>query len=95
MIFFYVIMILCQRFRHVLVSQCFMMPPTHSVLDIKDLQLEININTMFSFDPVKSITCIDGGAIVIKGIAEQKRLHVDYRDDPTSAQMYTNSRAWT
>ena len=30
---------------------------------------------MFSFDPVKTITCIDGGAIVVRGKEEMSRLH--------------------
>jgi dTDP-4-amino-4,6-dideoxygalactose transaminase len=53
--------------------------------------------TMFSFDPVKAITCIDGGAIVVRGEAAVKRLHAKRLIGMTqpAAQMYTNSRAWT
>ena len=31
--------------------------------------------TMFSFDPVKSFTCIDGGAIVVNSNKEKNILH--------------------
>lgn len=53
--------------------------------------------TMFSFDPVKTITCIDGGAIVVRGEDAVKRLHAKRLIGMTqpAAQMYTNSRAWT
>ena len=53
--------------------------------------------TMFSFDPVKTITCIDGGAIVVSGEDAVKRLHAKRLIGMTqpAAQMYTNSRAWT
>ena len=53
--------------------------------------------TMFSFDPVKTITCIDGGAIVVKGENAVMRLHAKRLIGMTqpAAQMYTNSRAWT
>lgn len=53
--------------------------------------------TMFSFDPVKTITCIDGGAIVIKGEAQLKRFQAMRLIGMTqpAKQMYTNSRAWT
>ena len=53
--------------------------------------------TMFSFDPVKTITCIDGGAIIVKGEEAMKRLHAKRLIGMTqpAAQMYTNSRAWT
>jgi dTDP-4-amino-4,6-dideoxygalactose transaminase len=53
--------------------------------------------TMFSFDPVKTITCIDGGAIVVRGAEAVKRLHAKRLIGMTqpAAQMYTNSRAWT
>ena len=53
--------------------------------------------TMFSFDPVKSITCIDGGAIIVSGNDAVKRLQAKRLIGMTqpAAQMYTNSRAWT
>jgi dTDP-4-amino-4,6-dideoxygalactose transaminase len=53
--------------------------------------------TMFSFDPVKTITCIDGGAIVVRGEESVKRIHAKRLIGMTqpAAQMYNNSRAWT
>jgi dTDP-4-amino-4,6-dideoxygalactose transaminase len=53
--------------------------------------------TIFSFDPVKNITCIDGGAIVIKGKENLESLHSKRLIGMTqsASQMYTNSRAWT
>lgn len=53
--------------------------------------------TMFSFDPVKTITCIDGGAIVVQGEHNVKKLQAKRLIGMTqpAAQMYTNSRAWT
>lgn len=53
--------------------------------------------TMFSFDPVKTITCIDGGGIVVRGEEHVKRLQAMRLIGMTqsAAQMYTNSRAWT
>jgi dTDP-4-amino-4,6-dideoxygalactose transaminase len=53
--------------------------------------------TMFSFDPVKTITCIDGGAIIVKGKDNVEKLHAKRLIGMTqsAAQMYTNSRAWT
>lgn len=52
--------------------------------------------TMFSFDPVKTITCIDGGAIVTRGAESMDRLHAKRLIGMTQSaeQMYTNSRAW-
>jgi len=53
--------------------------------------------TMFSFDPVKTITCLDGGIIVVKSEEEMKKLHemrLVGMGQPASV-MYTNSRAWT
>lgn len=53
--------------------------------------------TMFSFDPVKTITCIDGGALVVKTEEEMLRLHemrLIGMAQPTSV-MYGNARAWT
>lgn len=53
--------------------------------------------TMFSFDPVKTITCIDGGAIIVRGEDAVKKLQAKRLIGMTqpAAQMYTNSRAWT
>lgn len=53
--------------------------------------------TIFSFDPVKTITCIDGGAIIVQGEESVKRLQAKRLIGMTqpAAQMYTNSRAWT
>ncbi len=53
--------------------------------------------TVFSFDPVKTITCIDGGAIIVKTKEEAARLHemrLIGMAQPAEV-MYTNSRAWT
>ncbi len=52
---------------------------------------------MFSFDPVKTITCIDGGALVVKSEEELKKIQemrLIGMSQPTSI-MYTNARAWT
>jgi dTDP-4-amino-4,6-dideoxygalactose transaminase len=53
--------------------------------------------TMFSFDPVKTITCIDGGALVVRTEEEVRRLHeMRLIGMSQSAQvMYDNARAWT
>jgi dTDP-4-amino-4,6-dideoxygalactose transaminase len=53
--------------------------------------------TMFSFDPVKTVTCVDGGAIIVRGSDAVKRLQAKRLIGMTqpAAQMYTNSRAWT
>jgi len=51
----------------------------------------------FSFDPVKTITCIDGGAIIVRTKEEVERLH-EMRllgMSQPSTVMYTNNRAWT
>jgi dTDP-4-amino-4,6-dideoxygalactose transaminase len=53
--------------------------------------------TMFSFDPVKTITCIDGGLLVVKTEEEVRKLHemrLVGMGQPASV-MYTNARAWT
>jgi dTDP-4-amino-4,6-dideoxygalactose transaminase len=53
--------------------------------------------TIFSFDPVKTITCLDGGLIVVKTEEEMKALHsmrLVGMEQPASI-MYTNARAWT
>lgn len=52
---------------------------------------------MFSFDPVKTITCIDGGALVVRSQAEVEALHemrLIGMGQPASV-MYGNQRAWT
>jgi len=52
---------------------------------------------MFSFDPVKNITCIDGGALVVKSENELKMIHemrLIGMGQP-AAVMYKNQRAWT
>jgi|GEM_PF-108468 len=52
---------------------------------------------MFSFDPVKTITCIDGGAVVVRTEEELRTLHemrLIGMSQPTEV-MYTNARAWT
>jgi dTDP-4-amino-4,6-dideoxygalactose transaminase len=52
--------------------------------------------TCFSFDPVKVITAIDGGAVVVGGAAELERLrHLRFLGiDRETAERYRNSRAW-
>ena len=53
--------------------------------------------TMFSFDPVKTITCIDGGALVVRSEEEAERLHrmrLIGMGQPRQT-MYGNQRAWT
>jgi dTDP-4-amino-4,6-dideoxygalactose transaminase len=52
---------------------------------------------MFSFDPVKTITCIDGGAVIVRTADEAERLRemrLIGMGQPSSV-MYTNARAWT
>ena len=52
---------------------------------------------MFSFDPVKTITCIDGGALIVKSQEEVEMLHemrLIGMGQPASV-MYGNQRAWT
>jgi dTDP-4-amino-4,6-dideoxygalactose transaminase len=52
---------------------------------------------MFSFDPVKTITCIDGGALIVKTEEELMRIHemrLIGMGQPAKL-MYTNQRAWT
>lgn len=52
---------------------------------------------MFSFDPVKTITCIDGGALVVKTEAEMRALHemrLVGMGQPVNV-MYENQRTWT
>ena len=53
--------------------------------------------TMFSFDPVKTITCLDGGALIVKTREEMEILHemrLVGMGQP-AAVMYQNKRAWT
>ena len=53
--------------------------------------------TMFSFDPVKSITCIDGGALILNSEREVQEAHeirLVGMTQPAST-MYENKRAWT
>jgi dTDP-4-amino-4,6-dideoxygalactose transaminase len=53
--------------------------------------------TMFSFDPVKTITCLDGGVLIVRTEAEVNRIRemrLIGMTQPTSV-MYTNNRAWT
>ncbi len=52
---------------------------------------------VFSFDPVKTMTCIDGGALVVESREDVERLH-RYRllgMDQSSSRLYSNNRAWT
>lgn len=53
--------------------------------------------SIFSFDPVKTVTCIDGGALVVKTKEEMEALHqmrLIGMGQPASI-MYGNQRAWT
>jgi dTDP-4-amino-4,6-dideoxygalactose transaminase len=53
--------------------------------------------TIFSFDPVKTITCIDGGAVVVQTQEEAEQLR-EMRligMGQSSNVMYANARAWT
>lgn len=53
--------------------------------------------TMFSFDPVKTVTCIDGGALVVREESDVVRLHemrLIGMSQP-SRIMYNDTRAWT
>ena len=52
---------------------------------------------MFSFDPIKNITCIDGGALVVQTEEELKMIHemrLIGMGQPATV-MYKNQRAWT
>ncbi len=52
---------------------------------------------MFSFDPVKTITCIDGGALVVRTTEEAnalREMRLIGMGQPSSV-MYQNQRAWT
>ena len=53
--------------------------------------------TMFSFDPVKTITCLDGGALIVKTkeeVTELQEMRLVGMGQPASV-MYQNKRAWT
>lgn len=53
--------------------------------------------TVFSFDPVKTITCIDGGAIVVRSQVEAdalREMRLIGMGQPSSV-MYEDRRAWT
>jgi dTDP-4-amino-4,6-dideoxygalactose transaminase len=58
--------------------------------------LQRNIHTIFSFDPVKTVTCIDGGVLIVEGAQLVERLQAMRLIGMTQpvAQMYNNSRAW-
>lgn len=52
---------------------------------------------MFSFDPVKTVTCVDGGALVVRSREEAEALHemrLIGMGQPVET-MYGNQRAWT
>jgi dTDP-4-amino-4,6-dideoxygalactose transaminase len=52
---------------------------------------------MFSFDPVKTLTCIDGGALIVRSAAEAEAVR-EMRllgMDQAPAVMYQDRRAWT
>jgi dTDP-4-amino-4,6-dideoxygalactose transaminase len=52
---------------------------------------------MFSFDPVKTLTCIDGGILVVKTeeeLARVQELRLVGMGQPSTV-MYQNQRAWT
>lgn len=52
---------------------------------------------MFSFDPVKTITCIDGGMLVVRTEEELAKIHemrLIGMSQPATV-MYQNARAWT
>jgi dTDP-4-amino-4,6-dideoxygalactose transaminase len=62
----------------------------HAVGSFSDL-------TMFSFDPIKTITAIDGGAVIVQNAEQASALH-EMRligMGQSSAVMYGNQRAWT
>lgn len=53
--------------------------------------------TMFSFDPVKTVTCLDGGALVVRSEDEFRRIRemrLVGMGQPAEV-MYENRRAWT
>lgn len=52
---------------------------------------------IFSFDAVKTLTCIDGGALVVNSEQEVEQLHRlrFLGTDQSPQRLYTNNRAWT
>ncbi|HEV7180377.1 MAG TPA: DegT/DnrJ/EryC1/StrS family aminotransferase, partial [Candidatus Baltobacteraceae bacterium] len=53
--------------------------------------------TMFSFDPVKTVTCIDGGALILRDKEDFQRvreMRLVGMGQPAEV-MYQNQRAWT
>lgn len=52
--------------------------------------------TCFSFDPVKIITSIDGGCVIVKSMEEMEKLrHLRFLGvDKETSERYKNSRAW-
>jgi dTDP-4-amino-4,6-dideoxygalactose transaminase len=53
--------------------------------------------TMFSFDPIKNLTCIDGGALVVRSKQEFDRIRAMRMLGMEQATdvLYTNARSWT
>ncbi len=51
----------------------------------------------FSFDPVKNITCIDGGAVLVKSLEFAQRLRAmrQLGQQQNQAMLYKNERSWT
>jgi dTDP-4-amino-4,6-dideoxygalactose transaminase len=51
----------------------------------------------FSFDPVKNITCIDGGAVIVKSLEFAQRLRAMRQLGQQQNQeiLYKNERSWT
>lgn len=51
----------------------------------------------FSFDPVKNITCIDGGAVIVKSLEFAQRLRAMRQLGQQQSQevLYKNQRSWT
>ncbi|MBV9119919.1 MAG: DegT/DnrJ/EryC1/StrS family aminotransferase [Chloroflexi bacterium] len=52
---------------------------------------------MFSFDPVKTMTCVDGGALVVQSEKELSEIHETrlIGMGQPAKHMYQNQRAWT
>jgi len=52
---------------------------------------------IFSFDAVKTLTCIDGGALVVNSEGEVEQLHRlrFLGTDQSPQRLYTNNRSWT
>jgi dTDP-4-amino-4,6-dideoxygalactose transaminase len=51
----------------------------------------------FSFDPVKNITCIDGGSIIVKDLEKAQKLRYMrlLGQKQNQDKLYANSRSWT